>query len=161
LSIKRPGKQYIARDEALERIRKYCAYQERCHQEVWAKLEALNQDRNTAAELVTQLVEEDFLNEERFALAFVKGKFNNNQWGRLKIREGLKAKAIHPKLIDMAMQAIEEATYREHLWQLMEKKLKTLKARNQYDKKARLARYLIGKGYEQDLVWELIGEKWG
>ena len=151
-----PSNPYISREEAWDRIRKYCAYQERSHKEVQDKLDALNQDPGTAAELITQLVEEDFLNEERFARAFVKGKFNQNNWGREKIGQGLKAKGIHPNLVSLAMQEIDEEEYREKLKTLLNKKNRTLKPRNHYDRKAKLARYLIGKGFEQELVWDVI-----
>ena len=82
-----PSNQYISREEAWERIRMFCAYQERSHKEVQDKLASLNQDPDTAAELITQLMEEDFLNEERFARAYVKGKFKHNDWAARKLNK--------------------------------------------------------------------------
>ncbi len=153
--------QYFSREEALERARKFCAYRERSHKEVWEKLKALNMDGETTSELVTQLIQENFLNEERFAKTYAKGKFKNNQWGRQKIRKGLREKGIHPNLIEIALREIDEKAYENELETLLNKKLKTLKAKNQYDKKAKVARFLIGKGYEQDIVWRLINKTMG
>ncbi len=150
--------QYISRKEALERVRKFCTYRERCHKEVWDKLYDLNQDPGTASDLITQLIEENFLNEERFARSYVKGKFKHNQWGREKIRQGLKAKGIHSSLIRMAMEEISEEGYLEQVHRLIAKQRHKIKAKNQYDKKAKLARHLLSKGYEQDLVWDIIRE---
>lgn len=146
----------MSRQEALEKARKYCAYQDRCHQEVWEKLKALNQPWDIAEELVTVLVEEGFLDEERFARSYVRGKFKNNQWGRQKIRQGLKNKGLHPRLIQEAMSEVEEVQYQETLYQLLYKKYQTLQQERLPTQKAKLARYLTGKGYEQGLVWQAI-----
>ena len=152
---------YYSRSEALERIKQFCSFRDRSHKEVWEKLKELNQDPETSRELIAELLEEKFLDEERFARAYVSGKFRNNKWGRLKIKQGLREKGIHPNLIRSAMTEIDEAEYLRTLQDLLEKKLRSVTAKNQYDKKAKSARYLIGKGYEQDIVWRKINEKLG
>lgn len=149
---------YVSRQEALEKARKFCAYQERSHLEVWEKLKTLNQPHEMAEELLTELIEEGFLDEERFARAYVRGKFKNNRWGRLKIRQGLKTKGVQPRLIDKALEEIDEDDYQATLHHLLLKKLKQLKGESQVQQKNKVARYLTGKGYEQGLVWKIIDQ---
>ena len=147
---------YCSRQEALEKARRYCAYQDRSHREVWEKLKSLNQSPDTAEELMAVLVEEGFLDEERFARSYVRGKFKQNRWGCEKIRQGLKAKGVQPRLIEAALTEIDGETYRETLQRLLDQKLATLRDESGLQQKNKLARYLIGKGYEQSLVWDMI-----
>jgi regulatory protein len=152
---------YIPRHEALEKARRYCAYQDRSHQEVWEKLKALNQEPAIAEELIAELVEEGFLDEERFACSYARGKFKHNRWGRQKIRQGLKQKGIQPRLIQKAMEEIEDEAYQETLYRLLHKKLRELAGEDYRSQKTKVARYLTHKGYEQGLVWKAIDEVLG
>lgn len=152
------NKQYVSREDALEKVRKYCAYQDRSHQEVWEKLKSLNQSPEMAEDLVAVLVEEDFLDEERFARSYTRGKFKQNRWGREKIRKGLKGKGVQPRLVEEALTEIDEADYYDTLQTLLQQKLKRLSCESLLQKKNKAARFLIGKGYEQHLVWQAIDE---
>ncbi len=152
------NKQYVSREDALEKAKKYCTYQDRSHQEVWEKLKSLNQSPEMAEDLVTVLIEEGFLDEERFARSYTRGKFKHTRWGREKIRQGLKGKGVQPRLIEEALTEIDEAHYHNTLQTLLQQKLKRLSGESLFNKKNKAARYLIGKGYEQTLVWQAIEE---
>lgn len=152
------NKQYVSREDALEKARKYCAYQDRSHQEVWEKLKTLNQSPDIAEDLITVLVEEGFLDEERFARSYARGKFKQNRWGREKIRQGLRGKGVQPRLVEEALTEIDETNYHQILEKLLQQKLKSLSGESLLKKKNKAARYLIGKGYEQNLVWQAIEE---
>jgi len=138
---------------ALQKLRKYCAYQERCHQEVKTKILSWNFPYRVADQFLVQLIEEGFLNEERFAKAFAGGKFRQKGWGRLKIINALKQKGISPYLINSSMKEIRGDDYQVKLEQLLKKKMPTLKAENEWIMKQKLARFAISKGYENEMVW--------
>lgn len=147
-------------DEALKRLRKYCAYQDRCQKEVREKLYNWGFGYADAGELIVRLIEEQFLDEERFARAYARGKFNNNSWGRRKIIQGLRRKGITEQLRDIALEEIDESDYRQKLREILEKKWSTMRSPGSLDFKQRLAHYAIQKGFEFSLVWELINEKY-
>lgn len=153
------GEKHYTREEALEKLRKFCDYQDRCQKDVWDKLMELGIHPDIANEIIVTLIEEQFIDEERFAIAYVRGKFKHNHWGRQKIEQGLKTKNIHPNLINLALQEIDDHQYREQLRSLLHKKRPQIKPKNQYDLKSKMARFLIGKGYESNLVWEMINEE--
>jgi regulatory protein len=144
--------------EALQKLRKYCAYQERCHQEIKQKLYEWNFYSSTSDPIVAQLIEEGFLNEERYAKALAGGKFRQKSWGRKKIINTLKQKGISEYLINSSLKEIDNTDYRKTLEQLLEKKIRTTKAANSMILKQKLARFAISKGYEADLVWPIINE---
>ena len=106
----------------LEKIKHFCAYQERCHSEVRSRLLEMKVYGAELEDFMVILIEENFLNEERFARAFARGKFSLKQWGRIKIKHELKARNITSTLIQMAKKEIEEADYERTLQQLPEKK---------------------------------------
>ena len=144
--------------EALQRLRKYCAYQERCHQEVKNKLYEWGFDSEDSGRVIVQLMEERMINEERYTKAIIGGKFRQKGWGRVKITQALKAKGIVNNLIDYSMNEIDEVEYKKKLKSILLKKLGTLKAENDTIKKQKLARFGISKGYESDLVWAVVKE---
>ena len=109
-----------------------------------------------ADELLSELIAENFVNEERFAKVYVRDKFHLNKWGRNKITQGLKQKRISDYCIHAAMKEIEEDDYAEMLQQLFEKKSATVRGDNQLAINQKIASFLIGKGYESSIVWELI-----
>ena len=141
---------------ALTKLMRYCAYQERCHSEVRYKLLDLGLRGYDLEEVLSKLITEGFLNEERFARAFVRGKFNQKQWGRKKIVQGLTQKQVSPYCIRKGLEEIEEEAYINTLQQLTEKKWDTLKERNPFTRRQKLADYLIRRGFEPDLVWSYI-----
>jgi regulatory protein len=136
----------------------YCAYQERTHAEVRERLAEWGIYGNDAEQIIAGLIEENFLSEERFAKAFAGGKFRVKNWGRLKIKYELKARGLSDYCIRVGMAEIEDDEYLNTLNEILEKKTKELKfEKDKQILKQKLARYAIGKGYESDLVWEVIG----
>lgn len=142
--------------QALLKAANYCAYQERCHKEVIEKLNEWGIYGQDAQEILLQLIEQNYLNEERFAIAFAGGKFRVNQWGKIKIVNELKMRDISPYCINKALLAIDEDTYVEALTQLAQKKWQEVKDANILSKRAKVARFLAGKGFEQELVWRIL-----
>lgn len=136
----------------------YCAYQERTQQEVRDKLYNLGLYKDEVEEVLTQLITENFVNEERFAKAFANGKFRLKRWGRQKILFELKRRKISPYCIKKAILEIPEDEYEEVLQQLIEQKTRGYTG-NAYTIKNKIARYLINKGYEGELVWNALADR--
>lgn len=137
----------------------YCAYQERTQAEVRERLAEWGIYGDDAEQIIVRLIEENFLNEERFAKAFAGGKFRVKNWGRQKIKYELKARGLSDYCIRIGMAEIEDDDYLKTLQEILEKKSKELKSeKNPQILKQKLARYAIGKGYESDLVWEIINK---
>jgi regulatory protein len=133
--------------EAKSKIKAYCDYQERCHQEVRTKLLSFGIRGMDLEELIIELIEKNYLNEQRFAKAFVRGKFNYKKWGIQKIQMHLKMKNISPHCIKIALKEIDRDVYLQTLDQLIEKKTQQM-GKNQQ----KMMRYLVPKGYSfQDI----------
>ena len=151
------SKKTLTREQALQKAKHYCAYQERCHQEVKEKLYSLGLWKRDVEECLSTLIEENYLNEERFAIAFAGGKFRVKHWGRTKIKYELQQKKVSPYCIKKAMKEIEEADYQKTLKKLGEEKWKSLKGeKNIFIKKKKTQDYLVQKGYEYELVNDFI-----
>jgi regulatory protein len=133
----------------------YCAYRERTHQEVRDKLYDLGLHRDEVEEVLTELIMEDFVNEERFARSFARGKFILKRWGKVKIAYELKRRKISPYCIEKAMLEIPHDDYDTVLLHLIEQKKKSYTG-DLFKVKNKIARYLINKGYESDLVWDKL-----
>jgi regulatory protein len=134
----------------------YCAYQERCQQEVRKKLYEWGLFGDEAEEVIAVLINENFLNEERFAIAYVSGKFRIKKWGRIKIKQELKQRKISDYCIKKALAQIEPSDYELTLQHLALKKKKDIKDKMPHIRKAKLLRYLLSKGYEQDIIMDII-----
>jgi regulatory protein len=148
---------YITKEQALQKAKHYCGYQERCHNEVKEKLYSLGLYKLQVEESLSQLIEEDYLNEERFARQFAGGKFRMKQWGRVKIKYELKQKQVSEYCIKNAMKEIDEADYEKTLKKLATAKWNTLKSeKNIFIKLRKTQDYLLQKGYEQDLIRQTI-----
>lgn len=145
--------------QQLEKMRRYCAYQERSHQQVRDKLYDAGLHGEDVEEIISALILENFLNEERFARSYARGKFRMNGWGRLKIVQGLKQHRVHPNGIRAAMTEIDDAEYTETLNKLIETKKRTLREKNPLRKKAALMRFAAQRGFESDLVREILDRK--
>ncbi len=145
-------KKFLTKEQALQKLRQYCAYQERSHSEVQTKLYELGIRKAEHDEMIATLIEEDYLNEERFAIQFVGGKFRMKDWGRKKIYYALKEKKVSEYSIKKAMQQIDEEAYRETLRELAEKKYESLKNEQWLARKRKTMDYLLQKGYESELV---------
>ncbi len=142
--------------EILAKAQHYCAYQERCHQEVKNKLYELGCNTDTVNELMVKLIETNFLNEERFAKAYAGGKFRTKKWGRLKIKRELTARKISDYCIKSAMKEISESDYWNCLVQLIEKKLPP---KPTWKDEHKITKWLMGKGFELDLIKEALLNK--
>ncbi len=144
---------YLTKEQALQKAKHYCAYQERCHKEVKEKLYTLGLHKQQVEESLSQLIEEDYLNEERFAQQFAGGKFRMKQWGRIKIKYELKQKQISEYCIKKGLKEIDEAAYAKALEKLASAKWKTLSSeKNIFSKLSKTQDYLMQKGYEMDLI---------
>jgi regulatory protein len=147
----------LTKEQALPKIKQYCAYQERCHGEVREKLYSFRLYKKDVDQLISQLIEENYLNEERFAIQYAGGKFRMNQWGRVKIKYALRQKQVSEYSIKKALKEISECDYKKTLQKLAVQKLKTLKSdTNIFSKKKKLQDYLLQKGYEGELVREVV-----
>ena len=136
----------------------FCAYQERTQQEVRDKLYNLDLHRDEVEEILAELITEDFVNEERFSRTFARGKFDYNKWGRLKIKQALQLKGLSSFCQNVGLSEIGDSEYLSRVEHLLEKKLNSLKEEDTWVKKNKAARYLIGKGYESELVWNILND---
>ena len=148
----------ITHIEGLEKAKSYCAYQERCHKEVSDKLYSWKLNIDEINYIIDRLLQENYLNEERFALAFAGGKFRIKHWGRKKIVQKLKEKRVSEYCIKKALEEIDDKDYIINLHRLIEKKHSSLKEKNPFTKKKKTAAYAYGKGYESDLIWEHLND---
>lgn len=144
--------------QAKSDMERYCAYQERCQSEVERKLEGMGLRPDEYDDIIVHLITSGFLNEERFAKAYARGKFRSNKWGRYKIRQALKAKKVSEECITAGLQEIDEEEYLQVLQDLMEQKARTVKDKNSFTRNRKIANYLLQKGFESELVWEEINK---
>lgn len=145
-------------EEAQAKLEHYCSYQERCHQDVLHKLQQMHMIPQAIDVIVVHLIANNFLNEERFATAFVRGKFRIKKWGKYRITQALKQKGITKNLIASALQQIPEAAYLQTFHELAEKKAASIKASNPQKMKRKLADYLLYRGWESELVYGKANE---
>lgn len=143
-------------DQILDKMAKYCAYQERSVKEVTDKLKTFEISEKDREEIINYLIDNRFVNDERFAHAFVRGKINQSGWGVNKIRFHLIQKGVSKEIIDEALQSFDEEAYRQRLVEVLKAKAKTVKAANDFERNRKLAAYAIQKGFEAPLVWEVI-----
>lgn len=145
-------------NQVLEKLKYYCAYQERCQYEVQQKLWDYNLDEDERLNIIAALISENYLNEERFAVAFAEGKFRIKKWGRNKINSKLKEKKVSSYCITKGLQAIDNEEYTQTLKNLIANKLETTKGKTFYHKKQKVASHCYQKGYEPELIWEIINQ---
>ena len=153
----RPAKP-LTPNQVLEKMAKYCAYQERCVKDVKDKLKSFDLPEKEKTKILDYLLDNRFVDNERFAKAFVRGKVNQSGWGVNKIRFHLMQKGIDKELIDEALGQTDEEVYRQRLIDILKTKSKTVKAASDYEKKRKLAAYAMQKGFEGPLVWEVVKE---
>lgn len=154
-----PYKKYLTKEQALQKLKHYCAYQERCHSEVKEKLYDLGVWKKDHDEIISTLIEENYLNEERFAMAFAGGKFRVKQWGRVKIKYELKQKQVSEYCIKKALKQIGEEDYLKVLKELADKKYASLKGEQYLVRKKKTMDYLMGRGFEAELVRGVLGKE--
>lgn len=146
------------RDQAFKKAGEYCAYQERCQQEVRDKIYSWGLHRDDVEAVIAQLISDGFINEERFARTFAGGKFRIKKWGRVKIKNELKAKKITDYCIRKAMEEIDDKDYLKALKAVIDKKAKETKETNLFKKVNKIAAYCISRGFESDVVWDVLKE---
>ena len=152
-----PKKTYTLQ-EATSKLEHYCAYQERCHKEVVEKLRGMRMIPAAIDAILGHLIKENYLNEERFAQSFARGKFNIKKWGKLRIVRELQKRDISKFNIQSALKEIDEHDYAETLDGLAKKRLLQIKEKNIYKKRKKMADYLLYRGWESNLVYEKIKE---
>ncbi|WP_293298648.1 regulatory protein RecX [Allomuricauda sp.] len=152
------GQKFYSIQEATQKMERYCAYQERCHKEVTEKLKNMNMIPEAIDQIIGHLIQENFLNEERFAKAFARGKFNIKKWGANRIKNELKYRDISAYNIKSALAEISDEDYLRTLDELARKRLDQIKETNSFKKKKKLADYLLYRGWESHLVYEKTNE---
>ncbi len=150
-------KKYLSQEEALRKLQHYCAYQDRCHSEVRTKLINLGVYGDTLEEIITELIVENFLNEERFARSYARGKFNLKKWGRLRIVKELKFRSVSAYCIKKALTEIEEEDYLATLEKILTKKIaQYLQKNDAFTARRKAANYAGQRGYEMNLIWDIL-----
>ncbi|MEZ4984315.1 MAG: regulatory protein RecX [Saprospiraceae bacterium] len=150
-------KKYLSKEEALKKIQKYCVYQDRCHSEVRSRLLDMGVFGDTLEEIMVLLIEDRFLDEERFARSYARGKFNMKQWGRQRITTELKRRRISDYCIKKALEEIDTEKYVSTIAQLAHQKFHHYRTRyDAYPAQQKTANWLVQRGYEPELVWEHV-----
>lgn len=144
--------------EIYAKMEYYCAYQERCYKEVEEKLYSFSVNLSEKEEILTYLIENNFINEERFAQSFVRGKHNYKFWGKNRIVNELKFRNISSRIITIALKEIPEETYLENFHQLAEKHWHNITERKGPKKNKKFVDFLLRKGYETNLIYEKLNE---
>lgn len=146
-------KKKLALPEVLARIQRYCAYQERSHFQVRKKLFDFGLLSDEVEKIIAELITDGFLNEERFAISYAGGKFRMKKWGRIKIEHHLKIQKLSKRCISSGLKEINDREYQQTLIELLRKKITTVKDKDIFVRRHKVARFAIAKGYEPDLVW--------
>jgi len=144
--------------EAIQKLEYYCSYQERCHNEVIEKLRSLKMTSEEIDQIVVHLIQNNFLNEERFACSFARGKHNIKYWGKVRIVNELKFRNISKYNIDKALQEISTDTYLTNFHFISERNWESIKEINPTKKKKKFCDFLLRKGFESNLVFEKLKE---
>jgi regulatory protein len=148
----------LSQEIAFEKTKRYCAYQDRCHQEVRQKIISLKIYGDDLEEIMTELIKQDFLNEERYARSFARGKFRLKKWGRNKIKQQLYARRISDYCIRKAMTEIEEEDYIDTLREVIDKKVNQLEDQPKLIRKDKAIKYALSRGYESNLIFKIVKE---
>jgi regulatory protein len=143
-------------DELLHKAASYCSISEHCISELELKLKAWGIENEVSDKIIERLKEEDFINEKRFSIAFVKDKFRFNKWGKIKISYALKQKGLENSLITNALNTIDEGEYQEMLAVLLKAKLKTIKWEYEYEKMGKLFNFAQSRGFESAIIDKVV-----
>ena len=144
--------------EALQKIERYCAYQDRCHEEVMTKLWELKMDANEQDQIIAQLIADNFLNEERFARSFARGKHRIKHWGKIRITNELKLRKINQTLINIALKEITPEEYEENFNNFTLKHWDSLTETNIMKKRKKFCDYFLRRGFESFLIYDRMKE---
>ena len=153
-------KKQLTKEQTLQKLRQYCVYQERCLEEVKEKLYSFGLRKQQVEESISQLIEEEYLNEERFAILFAGSKFRVKQWGRVKIKYELNQKRISDYCIRKSLKEINEKEYLITLGKLAIKKWASIRGTgiNQFVKMTKTRNFLLRKGYESEIIMKVLTE---
>ena len=151
-----PKKKVYTIQIAVERLKDYCALQDKCQWDVIQKMKEWGLLKISQNHILNLLIEEKFIDEERYSRAFCRGKFRIKKWGKIKITSELKKKYISEVCITKGLKEIKDSEYNKELDKQYQKKQATIKEKNHFIKKKKIATYLINKGYESNLVWDKI-----
>ena len=150
------SKKQLTKEQASKKIKHFCAYQERCHSEVKEVLYSYGLRKTETEELMAELIETNYLNEERFALQYAGGKFRMKQWGRKKIQYELQQKRVGPLIIKIALKQIDDEDYQNTLQKLADTKWESLAGEQYLVRQAKTNNYLLQKGYEMSLIQQVV-----
>jgi regulatory protein len=150
-------RKHLTKEQAFQKLKQYCAYQERSHHEAKQKLWELGVNKVEHDGIIALLIEEDYLNEERFAIQYAGGKFRMNQWGKKKIYYALREKKLSEYCIKKALAQIDEEDYMKTLHDLAEKKYSSLTGEHHLVRKKKTIDYLLQKGFESEHVQSIVG----
>jgi len=158
MEFKQPPPKITDPKTGLATAEHYCAYQERSQQEVRNKLYDWGLYQRDVEQIISTLIETNFLSEERFAKAYVQGKFNQKGWGRIKIKQGLKLKKVPDVLIRKALLMIDADAYLQTLTKILEKKARLITEGDRYKRNYKLQQYAMSRGFESDLIADVLKE---
>jgi regulatory protein len=144
--------------EAINKIEHYCAYQERCHEEVVQKLRSMKMDSEEIDSIMVHLIGDNFLNEERFACSFARGKHRIKHWGKIRIVNELKSKKITQTLINIALKEISPEEYATTFHTLAERNWESIRETNLMKKRKKFCDYMLRRGFESNLIFEKVKE---
>ncbi len=153
-----PSKKTYTVEEALVKLQKYCSYQDRCHKEVAQKLKEMQMISQASEQIILKLIEGNFLNEERFAMAYVRGKFRIKKWGKRRLVAELKQRQISKYIINKALNQISKDDYKTTFEVLAERKAASILGSSKLKKRKKLADYLLYRGWESHLVYEKVNQ---
>tara|TARA_B100001113_G_scaffold256365_1_gene211665 strand:+ start:1624 stop:2091 length:468 start_codon:yes stop_codon:yes gene_type:complete len=145
-------------NEAKKKLENFCSYQERCHKEVKEKLRELGMIQSASQEIIAQLIQEDYLNETRFAKNFARGKFRIKNWGRNRISRELKSRNISDYNIKMGMQEFTDIEYEETFYNLIEKRKKSVEHLPIDQQKKKIFSYLSYRGWEHEKIFDALNQ---
>lgn len=142
--------------EVTAKMAKYCAFQERCKNEIIEKLKSCSISTEEKKEILNWLEENNFVDDKRFAITFAQSKFKSKKWGRIKIRHHLENKNLSENIISEALETISEKDYMSLFEKLLKEKQETTTGDNDYNKNHKIARFLIARGFEPDIIWHYL-----
>lgn len=142
--------------QIIQKLEHYCAYQERCHEEVLGKLRTFTNDPDEMDAVVVHLIAQNYLNEERFARAFARGKHGIKNWGRVRIKMELKKRMISERIIKAALSEIDDDDYLQNFEDVSERHWDSIREKNAMKKRKKFCDYLMRKGYESQLIYNKL-----
>ena len=151
-------KDFFTIKQATQKLEHYCAYQDRCHEEVVQKLRTMKMDADEIDTIIVQLIADNFLNEERFACTYARGKHRIKHWGKIRIVNELKFRKISETLIKIALKEINDIEYFEMFDELTEKHWQTIVEKNVLKKRKKFCDYFLRKGWENNLIYQKVQE---